>query len=810
MDFEPKKFSNLFEDMRNRSTAISDFEVGSVARTVYESFSYELALLYEKMRLVYLSAFVDTAQGSQLDNVVAILGVKRGLPDFAEGEVSFIRDKEGEEIEIPLGTLVATEDTPEDPKKVYQTIEAKTLKKNQSEVAIKVIAINRGEEQNTNPGTVVIMPRPVPGIKSVNNTESISLVGKKRETDVELRQRAKNALISSGKATILSIENAVLSLPGVVDIKVVERFRFAKGIATLTQKVAGSYTIPKDTEITARLADENKPFITTEEIILDVLSKSINIRALLEGEKGALPSPTEIVSWSFVDTELESNVSASISDPIVLGDFGVIEVYVDGPDFKEDPEAKDKIKKEIERVRAAGIFVVLDAVQRIEFDGVFRISPDPGLSLSPEEVQEFEQAVAGEIEQFLRSLKMGQGLNFNKLVKALLDMEGVEDLLDFRIETEKTRESGEVVENNYLSTDKSIDIDEVERFHARYVCVASEDKLLPIDVRFQATDVADGETEKVEAIQTALSEFFNTQSRGTQILRSAIAAEINSVPNVTLSAGTLDISARPWCDRPILIEEAPDDIKVMTSFVEQLSLGNLFVYNSELSLTGAISLSLSENLTTEEKEEIRKAISELVDAHLDSLAAEETVLFEDLIQKVLNVNNVLDASIEASDFQVHKEGTLLPERVSDDGVEVKALEKSIVDKLCISGDTERLEINITDLDITTTSGVANDIETMVINFVENYLGSNEVGEDLIYADLKSAIETLLVDFEATVTALSFNATSLCDSRLQTASITNQQDVHVRSIELTIMNDVPGAVVSVTVTPPPPPPDDDDN
>ncbi|MGV2388059.1 MAG UNVERIFIED_CONTAM: hypothetical protein LVR29_06220 [Microcystis novacekii LVE1205-3] len=62
MTFEPKKFNQVFEDMRQR-TVLTDFEVGSVARTVYESFAYEIALLYEKMRLVYLSAYVDTAEG---------------------------------------------------------------------------------------------------------------------------------------------------------------------------------------------------------------------------------------------------------------------------------------------------------------------------------------------------------------------------------------------------------------------------------------------------------------------------------------------------------------------------------------------------------------------------------------------------------------------------------------------------------------------------------------------------------------------------------------------------------------------------
>src|SRR5215510_1173501 len=91
--FAPKSFNDIFTDMRNRTgLAITDFAAGSVARTLYESFAYEIALLYEKLHQVYLSAYIDTAQGQHLDFVVSILGIKRNQPDFATGVVTFERD----------------------------------------------------------------------------------------------------------------------------------------------------------------------------------------------------------------------------------------------------------------------------------------------------------------------------------------------------------------------------------------------------------------------------------------------------------------------------------------------------------------------------------------------------------------------------------------------------------------------------------------------------------------------------------------------------------------------------------------------
>lgn len=96
MAFEKKVFSELYKSMvadtRERIPELNDFEEGSVVRSLYESFAYELGLLYEQMELVYLSGFVDTAEEYDLDRVVSILGIKRNEPDFAIGKVRFERE----------------------------------------------------------------------------------------------------------------------------------------------------------------------------------------------------------------------------------------------------------------------------------------------------------------------------------------------------------------------------------------------------------------------------------------------------------------------------------------------------------------------------------------------------------------------------------------------------------------------------------------------------------------------------------------------------------------------------------------------
>ncbi len=222
MAFVKKSFADIYthleQDARQRTPQLSDFQEGSVVRTLFESFAVELTTLYEQLDLVYQAGFIDTAEEANLDRVVAVLGIKRNEPDFAAGRVLFTRDPgSNDALTIPIGTLVTTvEDESLQPaKKAYITIEEGHLPVGQNEVEVKVQAEVRGRQMIADAETVVVMPRPVPGVKHVNNARSIRFLGRDRETDEELRQRAKQVLLASGRASSTSIETALLSMPGV-------------------------------------------------------------------------------------------------------------------------------------------------------------------------------------------------------------------------------------------------------------------------------------------------------------------------------------------------------------------------------------------------------------------------------------------------------------------------------------------------------------------------------------------------------------------------------------------------------------------
>lgn len=655
MTFEPKKFNQVFEDMRQRTAIPTDFEVGSVARNVYESFAYEIALLYEKMKLVYLSSYVDTAEGQQLDMVVAILGIKRGEPEFAEGIIAFERDLGKQDIEVPLGTLVATPETPTNPKKVYQTIENKLFPKEQTSLEVKIQAVNRGETQVTQAETLTVLPRPIPGIKAVSNSNPTRFTGKRRETDEELRERAKNTLISSGKATILSLENALLSLPGVKDVKVRENFRFARGEVTLTRGTdSGKITIAKGTQLTAA----SKGFKTTNQVVLAATANAVEVpvQSMIEGEAGEVAANA---AWTPTNTLSVSNPS-----PIQLGQFGLIEIYVDGVDF-QDKEAVAVLENEIDRVKAAGIFVRLKSAIAVTVDGVFKIEINPDLKLSQEERLKLEQAVQNEIEDYIKNRKMGQPLLFSQIIKNVLFLDGISNLDEFVITTSKQRQDETTQEDCYDATDKRIETDEFERFIPGHLCVASQIKPLPVTIELQ---VANLDRQQEERLVNALSDYFKGKAIGSTITKTEITAAIASVSGII--GNTLKLIPKPWCQKT---EAQPE--QVTASVVEQPVLGEVFAYSKKLNLQGKITITLPAVLSEREKQKVSSQVKDKLVNYVATLKPGTDVVFADLRAIATAVKPVIMVELKPSDFQVTLEGTSPPTRILAKQVKVETFEK---------------------------------------------------------------------------------------------------------------------------------------
>src|SRR5262249_55636522 len=172
-----------------------------------EAIGREIAIVYQQINEAYLAGFVDTATGLSLDLVVSILGVVRKDAEFAAGLVTFFRDPasgtgaitipEGTELRTPTGATFVTTDVG-----ILQVGQART------DVAIRATELSKGPAGKVGAGSINTMEHPIAGIARVTNFDA-TFLGARRESDEELRGRAKAALQGISKGTLAALARAV-------------------------------------------------------------------------------------------------------------------------------------------------------------------------------------------------------------------------------------------------------------------------------------------------------------------------------------------------------------------------------------------------------------------------------------------------------------------------------------------------------------------------------------------------------------------------------------------------------------------------
>jgi len=190
---QPKDETSFYVDYfrTGSDSLLTDINVGSVIRTISEAIGREFATVYEQINRAYLSGFIDTAEDTALDLVVAILGIKRLTADFAVGLETFFRDPAiTGDITIPEGVLLATARD----EATFGTTQTRTLQRGQVRIDVPIRAVGNfpGELGIVNSGAITELARPIAGINRISNSEA-TFLGKEDESDAELRARAKTA-----------------------------------------------------------------------------------------------------------------------------------------------------------------------------------------------------------------------------------------------------------------------------------------------------------------------------------------------------------------------------------------------------------------------------------------------------------------------------------------------------------------------------------------------------------------------------------------------------------------------------------------
>lgn len=209
MPFQLRTFDTILADlisyMVGSSGVLTDFNEGSITRTLGEAVAQEQARFYYAMLVGINDAIEQSAYTT--------FGFGRLAAQRAYGAVSFTRDATLEidaAVTVPAGTIVSVGG---DPNYQYETQSALTLSANAPVGSVIVLAAQPGAIYNVAAGAITTLTSSVSGVSAVTNPASF-ITGSDAESDLERRERFKQWLTGLHRATksaiIFGAETATL------------------------------------------------------------------------------------------------------------------------------------------------------------------------------------------------------------------------------------------------------------------------------------------------------------------------------------------------------------------------------------------------------------------------------------------------------------------------------------------------------------------------------------------------------------------------------------------------------------------------
>lgn len=230
----------------NANIGITNVMPGSVIRTIIESILAEVDIQNYTVNQIYKAMSIDTAEGEDLDAIVAILGITRKPATYATGKITFGRsDVYDSDIAIQYAQTISTKQDNNSGKVIefIVTDENAYLQAGKLETDVNIRATEPGS-MYVPPNTIIIMNTSIIGIEYVTNKFEFT-GGTDKESDDDLRVRAKQALAGLGKGTSSAIRSALLEIVGVVDAIPVD---VSRGVGTADMIIITN-EIPPSTEL---------------------------------------------------------------------------------------------------------------------------------------------------------------------------------------------------------------------------------------------------------------------------------------------------------------------------------------------------------------------------------------------------------------------------------------------------------------------------------------------------------------------------------------------------------------------------------
>lgn len=151
------------------TSSITDVSEGSVTRTLLQSFARQVASCWRSLELIKAAAYIETAQGDDLDELLKLVGVTRNAATVASGYITFYRDGGGGQTTVPVGTQVAAQRT--DRTIYYETTEITYFLEDFSSARAPIEALDAyaGRISNMGPNRITKLMGGAGGASRCNN-----------------------------------------------------------------------------------------------------------------------------------------------------------------------------------------------------------------------------------------------------------------------------------------------------------------------------------------------------------------------------------------------------------------------------------------------------------------------------------------------------------------------------------------------------------------------------------------------------------------------------------------------------------------
>lgn len=491
MTFQKKEYRAIVDDMLTdieKKDKLTDTNIGSVTRTLLETVGREVSTLYNEMDAAYNAGFIDTAKGNSLDMVVSILGIQRKSAQFATGTVTFSRRNPVQDVSIPRGTRVSTRASDPRSVKIYETTMNVRVPKGENSVEIPIKALTPGEAGMTDFETITALETPIIGVDTVINKKPTT-IGTERETDDELRARAKATVLAAGKATPEAIRNVVLGIPGVRGVTVNEMPNGIPGELDviidgldLTDQDSPTYQRVKETIEQVRPAGIHVNIKSTDTIrtnikiylkLTDILRTDEEVEIIIQKIKtriarhiGGLNSGSNLIRNRMVSAIFE------IKDVYNIDEFNIntkkfdekLGTLIDDTHKRIDPKTHDIEIGEYERAKLENIDIITQYTPKLIY--YLYVDTYVELSLTHKTISEYKvkERVESAMHTYLDKLAGGDIIEYGRIKSILSAIDGVARVQDLRL-TGFHEETGVMIKN----TKENITTVEQEKPRSRFI-----------------------------------------------------------------------------------------------------------------------------------------------------------------------------------------------------------------------------------------------------------------------------------------------------------------------------------------------------